>query len=238
MNFLRRRLSDSSFVANLPNGYMMDLQRPDNSTSNPVSPATERRQQPIQQPTALSSGTSIFNSISSAMKQTTQAATGLTEPSATPVPVAQQKPQILLIIDDPHTDWPKYFQGKKVNGEYEIRVEQAEFSELNLAAYSTAGCMVDMQVIRNGTKVVRSFKPDFVLIRQHAYSMALGEDFRSLIIGLQYGGVHSVNSLFSIYNFCSKPWVFSQLIKIVNSLGPEKFPLVEQTFFPSHKQMK
>lgn len=105
MNFLRRRLSDSSFVANLPNGYMMDLQRPDNSTSNPVSPATERRQQPIQQPTALSSGTSIFNSISSAMKQTTQAAAGLIEPSATPVPVAQQKPQILLIIDDPHTDW-------------------------------------------------------------------------------------------------------------------------------------
>ncbi|XP_060550525.1 synapsin-3 isoform X2 [Pantherophis guttatus] len=237
MNFLRRRLSDSSFVANLPNGYMMDLQRPDNSTSNPVSPATERRQQPIQQPTALSSGTSIFNSISSAMKQTTQAAAGLIEQSATPVPVAQQKPQILLIIDDPHTDWAKYFQGKKVNGEFEIRVEQAEFSELNLAAYSTAGCMVDMQVIRNGTKVVRSFKPDFVLIRQHAYSMALGEDFRSLIIGLQYGGVHSVNSLFSIYNFCSKPWVFSQLIKIVSSLGSEKFPLVEQTFFPSHKQM-
>uniref|UniRef100_A0ACB8FML3 Uncharacterized protein n=1 Tax=Sphaerodactylus townsendi TaxID=933632 RepID=A0ACB8FML3_9SAUR len=54
---------------------------------------------------------------------------------------------------------------------------------------------------------IQSFKPDFVLIRQHAYSMALGEDFRSLVIGLQYGGVHSVNSFFSIYNFCSKPWV-------------------------------
>ncbi|XP_062989520.1 synapsin-3 [Elgaria multicarinata webbii] len=237
MNFLRRRLSDSSFVANLPNGYMMDLQRPDNSTSNPVSPATERRQQPIQQPAPLSSGTSIFSSISSAMKQTTQAAAGLIEHSPSPTPVVQQKPQILLVIDDPHTDWAKYFQGKKVNGEYEIRLEQAEFSELNLAAYVTAGCMVDMQVVRNGTKVVRSFKPDFVLVRQHAFSMALGEDFRSLVIGLQYGGVHSVNSLFSIYNFCSKPWVFSQLIKIFNSLGPEKFPLVEQTFFPSHKQM-
>lgn len=59
----------------------------------------------------------------------------------------------------------------------------------------------------------RSFKPDFVLIRQHAYSMALGEDFRSLIIGLQYGGVHSVNSLFSIYNFCSKPWVVGDIFK-------------------------
>lgn len=53
----------------------------------------------------------------------------------------------------------------------------------------------------------RSFKPDFVLIRQHAYSMTPGEDFRSLVIGLQYGGVASINSLLSIYNFCSKPWV-------------------------------
>ncbi|XP_015283068.1 PREDICTED: synapsin-3 isoform X1 [Gekko japonicus] len=237
MNFLRRRFSDSSFVANLPNGYMMDLQRPDNSTSNPVSPATERRQQPLQPPPPLSSGTSIFSSISSAMKQTTQAAAGPTEPTASPTPVVQQKPQILLVIDDAHTDWAKYFQGKKVNGELEIRVEQAEFSELNLASYVSAGCMVDMQVIRNGSKVVRSFKPDFVLVRQHAYNMALGEDFRSLIIGLQYGGVHSINSFFSVYNFCSKPWVFSQLIKIFNSLGPEKFPLVEQSFFPSHKQM-
>ncbi|XP_060101534.1 synapsin-3 isoform X1 [Heteronotia binoei] len=237
MNFLRRRFSDSSFVANLPNGYMMDLQRPDNSTSSPVSPATERRQQPLQPPPPLSSGTSIFSSISSAMKQTTQAAAGPTEPTASTPPVVQQKPQILLVIDDAHTDWAKYFQGKKVNGELEIRVEQAEFSELNLAAYVSAGCMVDMQVIRNGSKVVRSFKPDFVLVRQHAYNMALGEDFRSLIIGLQYGGVHSVNSFFSVYNFCSKPWVFSQLIKIFNCLGPEKFPLVEQSFFPSHKQM-
>ncbi|XP_019344841.1 synapsin-3 [Alligator mississippiensis] len=238
MNFLRRRLSDSSFVANLPNGYMMDLQRPDNSTSSPVSPATERKQQqPLsQKPPSPSPGTSIFSSISSAMKHTTQAAAGLIEHSASPAPVAQ-KPKILLVIDDVHTDWAKYFQGKKVNGDFEIRVEQAEFSELNLAAYVTGGCMVDMQVMRNGTKVVRSFKPDFVLIRQHAYSMALGEDFRNLIIGFQYGGVHSVNSLYSIYNFCSKPWVFSQLIKIFNLLGPEKFPLVDQTFFPSHKQM-
>ncbi|XP_057242542.1 synapsin-3-like [Malurus melanocephalus] len=232
MNFLRRRLSDSSFVANLPNGYMLDLQRPDSSSSSPVSPATERRHlQPPQPVHSSSAGSSIFSSISSAVKHTTQAV-GLVEPSASPVPAAVQKPKILLVIDE-----AKYFQGKKVNGEFDIRVEQAEFSELNLASYVGGGCTVDMQVLRNGTKVVRSFKPDLVLVRQHAYSMALGEDFRSLIIGLQYGRVPGVNSLCSIYNFCSKPWVFSQLIKIFNSLGPEKFPLVEQTFFPSHKQM-
>ncbi|XP_053438363.1 synapsin-3 isoform X2 [Nycticebus coucang] len=236
MNFLRRRLSDSSFVTNLPNGYMPDLQRPDSSTSSPASPAMERRHPQPLAASFSSPGSSLFSSLSSAMKQTPQAPSGLMEPLGPSTPVVQ-KPRILLVIDDAHTDWSKYFQGKKVNGEIEIRVEQAEFSELNLAAYVTGGCMVDMQVIRNGTKVVRSFKPDFILVRQHAYSMALGEDYRSLVIGLQYGGLPAVNSLYSVYNFCSKPWVFSQLIKIFHSLGPEKFPLMEQTFFPNHKPM-
>uniref|UniRef100_A0A8C7PII9 Synapsin III n=1 Tax=Oncorhynchus mykiss TaxID=8022 RepID=A0A8C7PII9_ONCMY len=232
MNYLRRRLSDSSFVANLPNGYMMDLQSgprptPPSSTSNPASPATERRTPPSLPPQVPASGSALGSS-----------------PAPTPGAAAAEaakpvirKPKILLVIDDLHTDWAKYFRGKKLNGEYDIRVEQAEFSEINLASYMSTGCMIDMQAIRGGTKVVRSFKPDFVLIRQHAYSMTPGEDFRSLVIGLQYGGVASINSLLSIYNFCSKPWVFSHMIKLYHSLGPEKFPLNEQTFYPNHTQM-
>lgn len=55
----------------------------------------------------------------------------------------------------------------------------------------------------------RSLKPDFVLIRQHAFSMARNGDYRSLVIGLQYAGIPSVNSLHSVYNFCDKPWVVS-----------------------------
>ncbi|XP_074554168.1 synapsin-3 [Halichoeres trimaculatus] len=270
MNYLRRRLSDSSFVANLPNGYMMDLQRPTppgSSTSSPASPATERRQPPSMPsqtqspgpasgPTAgstagagagsfLSSFSSVVKSAQMAQnvaaaahaKSAAAAAEGATTGSSQPAKPVVRKPKILLVIDDQHTDWAKYFRGKKLNGEYEIRVEQAEFSEINLASYVNTGCMVDMQVNKGGSKVVRSFKPDFVLIRQHAYSMIPGEDFRNLVIGLHFGGVPSVNSLYSIYNFCSKPWVFSQMIKLYHSMGPEKFPLNEQTFYPNHEQM-
>ncbi|KAG7234537.1 hypothetical protein INR49_003923, partial [Caranx melampygus] len=268
MNYLRRRLSDSSFVANLPNGYMMDLQRPTppgSSTSSPSSPATERRnpanilgQTQCSGPapglgSASASGTGSFlSSFSSVVKSAQMAqnvaaaahakaaaasAEGAVTGSSQPVKPIIRKPKILLVIDDQHTDWAKYFRGKKLNGEYEIRVEQAEFSEVNLASCVTSGCMVDMQVNKSGTKVVRSFKPDFVLIRQHAYSMIPGEDFRNLIIGLHFGGVPSINSLFSIYNFCSKPWVFSQMIKLYHSHGAEKFPLNEQTFYPNHTQM-
>lgn len=49
-----------------------------------------------------------------------------------------------------------------------------------------------------------------MLIRQHAFGMAENEDFRPLVIGMQYAGLPSINSLESIYNFCDKPWVVSE----------------------------
>ena len=61
----------------------------------------------------------------------------------------------LLVIDDQNTDWSKYFRGKRVHGDFDIRVEQAEFKELSLTASSEAGTTVSMAVFRNGTKVVR-----------------------------------------------------------------------------------
>uniref|UniRef100_A0A8C5G7B5 Synapsin-3 n=1 Tax=Gouania willdenowi TaxID=441366 RepID=A0A8C5G7B5_GOUWI len=257
MNYLRRRLSDSSFVANLPNGYMMDLQRPTppgSSTSSPASPATERRPPPSATSPNQGSGwapgsapgpggfLSSFSSVvkSAQMAQNVAAAAhaksaaaaateGSSAASSQSAKPAIRKPKILLVIDDQHTDWAKYFRGKKLNGEYEIRVELFwDFAE-------------EFSLFHHGflfrLPYCRSFKPDFVLIRQHAYSMVPGEDFRNLVIGLHFGGVHSINSLFSIYNFCSKPWVFSQMIKLYHTLGPEKFPLNEQSFYPNHTLM-
>lgn len=36
----------------------------------------------------------------------------------------KDKTKILLVIDDEHTDWSKYFRHKKLFGEFDIRVEQ------------------------------------------------------------------------------------------------------------------
>uniref|UniRef100_A0A3B4ZQU3 Synapsin pre-ATP-grasp domain-containing protein n=1 Tax=Stegastes partitus TaxID=144197 RepID=A0A3B4ZQU3_9TELE len=200
MNFLRRRLSDSSFMSNLPNGYMTDLQRPDPPAPPPPTASS---------PSHGSSGFfSSFSSITNAVKQTAASAAGFVEQTA-PSPSFSKKFKILL----------------------------AEFSEINLISHSNGTCSVDMQVIRGGAKVVRSFKPDFVLVRQHAFSMAQNEDFRNLIIGLQYAGVPSVNSLDSIYNLCDKPWAFSQLINNQKRLGSDRFPLIDQTFYPNYRDM-
>ncbi|KAL3064526.1 synapsin-2a [Trematomus bernacchii] len=245
MNYLRRRLSDSTFISNLPNGYMTDLQRPEAQAAPPASPtpakspttgpsppatspAPERKPQPSQ-----SSGAGFFSSITNVVKQTAASA-GLVEQTQVTTP---KKFKILLVIDEPQQEWAKLFRGKKLPGDYEIKVEQAEFNEINVVAHANGTCIVNMQAYRNGTKVIRSFKPDFVLIRQHAFSMTQNEDFRNLVIGLQYGGVPCINTLESIYNLCDKPWAFAQLINTHRKLGAEKFPLIEQTFYPNYKEM-
>jgi hypothetical protein len=93
----------------------------------------------------------------------------------------------------------KYFRGKRLHGDYDIRVEQAEFKELSLTANAESGTTVSMAVFRNGTKVVRSFRPDFVLVRQNLRDA--GENNKNLLLGFKFGGVPSINSLHAIYNF-------------------------------------
>lgn len=109
--------------------------------------------------------------------------------------------------------------------------------------------------------VVRSFKPDFVLVRQHPVDAM--EDWKNIILGLQFAGVPCINSLAAIYNMLDKPWVvslqhnlleslipkhpdvmihivqlqFSHLAAIQKKLGKEQFPLIEQTYFPNHREM-
>ncbi|XP_053145076.1 synapsin-1 isoform X2 [Hemicordylus capensis] len=255
MNYLRRRLSDSNFMANLPNGYMTDLQRPQPppppppSATSPSPGSVSPAERPPAAPSPGAGGGGggggggaggFFSSLSNAVKQTTAAAAASFSEQVGGVAGSggsSGRSKVLLVVDEPGTDWAKYFKGKKLHGEMDIKVEQAEFSDLNLVAHANGNFSVDMEVIRNGVKVVRSLKPDFVLIRQHAYSMARGGDHRGLVIGLQYAGVPSVNSLHSVYNFCDKPWVFAQMVRLHRKLGPEEFPLIDQTYYPNHKEM-
>ncbi|MBN3306615.1 SYN2 protein, partial [Amia calva] len=113
----------------------------------------------------------------------------------------------------------------------------ADFSEINLVAHATGSFSVDIEAFRNGTKVTKSFRPDFVLVRQHAFSMAKNGDFRNIVIGLQYAGLPSVNTLHSVYNFCDKPWVFAHMSRLFKKLGPEEFPLIEQIYYPNYREM-
>ncbi|KAG0418833.1 hypothetical protein HPB47_004559 [Ixodes persulcatus] len=159
----------------------------------------------------------------------------LTSGATKNLPYAKDRHLTLLVVDDARTDWAKYFQGRKLHGNWDVRVEQAEFGDLTLWANTESGTTVSMGAVRQGTKVVRSFRPDFVLVRQHVRDA--GRDYRPLLLGLHFGGVRTVNSLHSLYNFQDKPWVFTQLQSLQRRLGRENFPLVEQSFFPNHTEM-
>ncbi|XP_068630672.1 synapsin [Battus philenor] len=140
----------------------------------------------------------------------------------------------LLVVDDQNTDWSKYFRGRRLPGEWDIRVEQAEFKELSVTANSD-GANVSMSVYRSGTKVTRCFKPEFVLVRQNVRDA--GADHRALLLGLKFGGVPSINSLNSIYHFQDRPWVFGHLLQLQRRLGRENFPLIEQTYYHNYTDM-
>lgn len=59
--------------------------------------------------------------------------------------------------------------------------------------------MNNVPVMAYVLQVARSFRPDFVLIRQAARDGS--RDFRSILLGLKYGGVPCINSLNSVYQF-------------------------------------
>lgn len=140
---------------------------------------------------------------------------------------------ILLVIDDQNTDWSKYFRGKKIHSDWDVRVEQAEFKELTVTAHSETGVVASIPSARGGKG--SSFKPDLLLVRQNLKDA--GEDYRNLLLGFRYGGIPSINSLESIYNFQDKPWVYSHLLQIQRKVGRDAFPLIDQTFYPNHKEM-
>ncbi|XP_071816276.1 synapsin-like isoform X2 [Apostichopus japonicus] len=216
MNFLRRRFSDPNALGFLPDGYFQNIGGEEKekekekviSSTAPTSAATT--------PSPRRDLGFLSNVIGKQEKG---------------------KYKTLLVIDDQHTDWSKYFRGKKVHGEFDIKVEQCEFAEINLSASCDHGVVIDMKTSRQGLHVMRTFQPDFVLIRQHPQSMEVQEDWRNMIIGFQYGNVPSINSWQALYNFMDKPWVFSQLSTLQEKYGRDKFPLIDQTFFPNHKEM-
>ncbi|XP_077893092.1 uncharacterized protein LOC144373988 [Ictidomys tridecemlineatus] len=69
-------------------------------------PAPAPAPQPAPQPAAAPSvGSSFFSSLSQAVKQTAASAGLVDAPAPAPAPAAARKAKVLLVVDEPHTDW-------------------------------------------------------------------------------------------------------------------------------------
>jgi len=200
-----------------------------NAVSNEASPMKE---QPASKKAAFMGKVSMFSKVVSAKVDLAKDKADALKHQGT---LNKKRCFTLLVIADPNIDWSKWFRGKKIHTDWDIRVEQCEFKDLTVSASSEEGICAGIITIKSGTRTVNLLKPDFLLIRQDPRDA--GEDFKSVLLGFQYGQVRSINSLQSIYNFQDKPWVYAHLLGLQKKLGKENFPLIEQAFYQNHKEI-
>lgn len=86
-------------------------------TSAPVSP-TKTRESLLQR----------VQSLTGAAREQGVSIIGAAVQSATRPTTGREKYITLLVIDDQQTDWTKYFKGRRLTADYDIRVEQAQFN--------------------------------------------------------------------------------------------------------------
>lgn len=146
-----------------------------------------------------------------------------------------QKPAILLVVvPNKKYKYAQLFNGNTLNDGRHIEVVEAMWSEF----------LVSSDVDARGTRCLvtlspggRTFQPDFLLVRSEVRGVTVEQDFRNSLYGLMFANIPSLNSLHSIYCFLERPVVQAELNKIQTILGPDAFPVVEQSFFASHREM-
>ncbi|OZC07325.1 Synapsin, ATP binding domain protein [Onchocerca flexuosa] len=240
VNFLRRRFSsqdneedEKSTPASAPGGrgpqqqqaqYQQQQQSshmqngPPNSFSlaslaNKVSSAISAPTSPSKQ------SMSMYSQVQGITKNLMQAA------SNAAASYIQGPHKCILIIDDQQIDWSKYFRSNRTG--WQLRIEQAPFSEIHVCCHSNRKCTVD--ILESG-KEHRRMQPDFVLFRQNANSEK--GDYTNIVIALLKGGVQTLNSPESIRILLDKNWTFNRLQWICETTGPNAIPLIEQTYYP------
>jgi hypothetical protein len=132
-----------SFISNSDSNANSNTTNISNIISN-IANATRKASTKGPSPSAPSSPTkntsfadSVLNAArvmmnnSSSQSQSTTNSSGKNYPSTgSKFSVNKEKVKILLVIDDDHTDWSKYFKNRRLNGEFDIRVEQVNILQV------------------------------------------------------------------------------------------------------------
>eukprot|EP01125_Pyxidicula_operculata_P006776 TRINITY_DN2325_c0_g1_i2.p1 TRINITY_DN2325_c0_g1~~TRINITY_DN2325_c0_g1_i2.p1 ORF type:complete len:304 (-),score=53.87 TRINITY_DN2325_c0_g1_i2:118-1029(-) len=152
----------------------------------------------------------------------------------------KQGKKILVIDANPKHNWYKIFEGSKGPDNLPVIVEQAAWGDIQATAYSTGKINLDIRASGNPIPDspqtrFRIFSPDIVLIRNGP--LEIEADHVNLLFAFQYAQIPAVNSVNSVYQCRHRPWVFAELIKIRNRVGQDKFPLIDQYLYTSHREI-
>mmetsp|Transcript_18103 Transcript_18103/g.45954 ORF Transcript_18103/g.45954 Transcript_18103/m.45954 type:complete len:412 (-) Transcript_18103:114-1349(-) len=150
----------------------------------------------------------------------------------------------LLVVEcTEHFNWYERFAGFKLHGKEEIRVEQATFPDISLTSYPSSGNPLVVNLRRAARPLPntpqdrdRTCTPDFILLRSITRGIK-GQDSRNVLLGMIHANVPSVNSLLSAQLVLERPVMFSELRKIQRRVGIDRFPLIAQTYYASHREM-
>ncbi|XKL66672.1 hypothetical protein PGB90_010092 [Kerria lacca] len=202
--------TESGFTQSGGGDMSLNLNKSSSKTiSAPTSPAKTRESllQRVQSLTGVArdQGASLIGAV-------TQSASSVRQQTYN-----KDKHFTLLVIDDSQTDWSKCFKGRKLHGDYDIRVEQAQFKDISVTCNVQEGLVVSIPVYRTGSKVLRVFRPNFVLVRQNLRDA--GENYKSLLFSFMYAGIPSINSLNAIYNFQMNSPKYPVVFKVGHSHG-------------------
>ncbi|VDK41228.1 unnamed protein product [Taenia asiatica] len=172
----------------------------------PSAPSSPTKQSPM----GIGGGGGFMNTVTGQLTKakhlfSTETLNSIIGDVKVPGAASGSKSKILLVIDHPLTDWAKYVHKRKIDGDWEIRVEQAQMNDISITAYPDKGCVVTIQDSRGVRSAARTFKPDFVLIRQGLG--AATQHYENLITGLLFGAVPCMNSVEAVYNMRNKAWL-------------------------------
>lgn len=150
----------------------------------------------------------------------------------------ENKPYVLFVIVPSYQNSYKgVFEGVSLQNGQKVEVIEAMWSDFVVFCNPKHGggceCYVSTLHGREGN---RTFKPNMLLVRSEVRGVLPEQDFRNSLYALMYSNVPSVNSLHSIYCFLERPVVQAELNRLGAALGHEAFPVVEQSFFSSHRE--
>lgn len=109
-----------------------------------------------------------------------------------------------------------------------------------MCTYHSLGAVLRLSDMMAPQAPARTFRPTFILMRSVTKSgESIGNgDSRNLLFGLQLAGLPAVNSLASVFSTLERVSVHAELKRVQRQLGgKEAFPLIEQDYYPSHKEM-